>query len=238
MCLTPASHSFSLKLTREEPCGQAQVYPPGRRRHRWLHTSLQGFTTETKELLWLLYETLVQLVFMDYNIPAEITGWEIASHLNGCICAHDRCGPESARDLWSTPSPCPPSQTCQLSTLHPWPLLSSTHGLQTHPDCRGFQYLQTRPFCSTLKQKSLRKLYLKYIGINFTLNIRIVYVGQAKTVNRTVYVYNINIKFAYVLVWCPTSWHDNLPLCSIWLHWLNNVLFGVTPVNPVSIKVI
>lgn len=39
----PASHSVA--SVWEEPWGQAQVYPPGRRRHRWLHTFLQGLGT-------------------------------------------------------------------------------------------------------------------------------------------------------------------------------------------------
>lgn len=41
----PASHSFLLNCRRVEPCGQAQVNPPGRRRHRWLHVSWHGFRT-------------------------------------------------------------------------------------------------------------------------------------------------------------------------------------------------
>lgn len=44
-CYLPASHSLESNSTGEEPCGQAQVYPPGRRRHRWLHTFLQGLET-------------------------------------------------------------------------------------------------------------------------------------------------------------------------------------------------
>lgn len=42
----PASHSLESNATGEDPCGQAQVYPPGRRRQRWLHTFLQGLGTE------------------------------------------------------------------------------------------------------------------------------------------------------------------------------------------------
>ena len=41
----PASHWLEWMPARLEPCGQEQVYPPGLRRHRWLHTSLQGFDT-------------------------------------------------------------------------------------------------------------------------------------------------------------------------------------------------
>lgn len=45
-CCLPASHSWESNSTGEDPCGQAQVYPPGRRRQRWLHTFLQGLGTE------------------------------------------------------------------------------------------------------------------------------------------------------------------------------------------------
>lgn len=35
-----------------------------------------------------------------------------------------------------------------------------------------------------------------------------------------------------------TSWYDDLPLCAIGLHGLNNVFFGVTPVDPISIQIV
>lgn len=45
-CCLPASHSLESNCTGEDPCGQAQVYPPGRMRQRWLQTFLQGLGTE------------------------------------------------------------------------------------------------------------------------------------------------------------------------------------------------
>lgn len=35
-----------------------------------------------------------------------------------------------------------------------------------------------------------------------------------------------------------TSRYDDLPVCTIRLHGLNDVFFGVTPVDPISIQII
>lgn len=48
-CCSPASQSLESNSTGEEPWGQAQVYPPGRRRQRWLQTSLQGLSAEDSD---------------------------------------------------------------------------------------------------------------------------------------------------------------------------------------------
>lgn len=43
---------------------------------------------------------------------------------------------------------------------------------------------------------------------------------------------------AHAALGALTSGYDDLPVCAIRLHGLDNVFFGVTPVDPVSIQII
>lgn len=66
-CL-PASHLLESNSTGEDPCGQVQVYPPGRRRQRWLHTFLQGLGTEEERAKTLLDIAQICIFIHDFII--------------------------------------------------------------------------------------------------------------------------------------------------------------------------
>lgn len=142
----------------------------------------------------------------------------LCSDLTGCVAAPGKCGLEWARGWWLELWLYVLSQTCESSTLHLSLSLSSTRAPQTHPDCRDGQCLKKRK--------------------NNTLNNRCCYL------NKTLYILVLPIKRHICLYFCRlavivlTSWYDNLPVCAIRLHGLNDVFFGVTPVDPIPIQIV
>lgn len=68
----PASHVPESNSKKEEPCGQAQVYPPGRSRQRWLHIFLQGFGTGKKVSNTIRYWSELKSPLVDFDVLKRV----------------------------------------------------------------------------------------------------------------------------------------------------------------------
>jgi len=56
------------------PSGQAQVYPPGRSKHRWLQVPLHGLLTASTKMFWLIHSLRsVTWSFSEFSISLLLT---------------------------------------------------------------------------------------------------------------------------------------------------------------------